>query len=164
MEQIHYRLKKLIVSYSISTQNERRKERGKVEEEIMTLGERLKSATVGENEMLETQNRLAEVEKRLEKIEEHQAKGTSIRSRQEWDINAEGPGRILLKCEDRYGQQKYMSSVTKKNERGEIIEKITGQNKVQDETTKYWEKMFADEGITTEEEEIKEYLGPEATS
>ena len=104
------------------------------------------------------------MKKKLEKIEEHQAKGTSIRSRQEWDINAEGPGRILLKCEDRYGQQKYMSSVTKKNERGEIIEKITGQKKVQDETSKYWEKMFADEGITTEEEDIKEYLGPEASS
>ena len=115
MEQIHYRLKKIIVSYSISTQRERTKEKGEVEQEIVKLGEELKSATLGENERLEKLNRLSESEKKLEKIEEHQAKGTSIRSRQEWDINAEGPGRILLKCEDRYGQQKYMSSVTKKN-------------------------------------------------
>ena len=57
-----------------------------------------------------------------------------------------------------------MSNITKKNARGEIIEKITGKKNVQDETTKYWEDMFADEGITTEEEDIKDYLGPEASS
>ena len=91
-------------------------------------------------------------------------KGTSIRSKQEWDINAEGPGKILLKCENKYGQQKYMHSVIKRNERGEITEKITDQAKVQDETSKYWGKMFADEGITTEEEDINEYLGEEAVA
>ena len=120
--------------------------------------------TIGENERLEKSDRLAGKETSLEKIEEHQAKGTSIRSRQEWDINAEGPGKILLKCENIYGQQKYMSSIVKKNERGEITEKITGQQKVQEETAKYWEKMFADEGITTEEKDINEYLGAEAVA
>ena len=98
----------------------------------------------------------------LEKLEEHLAKGTSIRSRQEWDINAEKPGKILLKCEDKYGQQKYMQSIVTKNERGEITKKITGQEKVQEETAKFWEKMFADEGIKTTEEDIKEYLGDKA--
>ena len=97
----------------------------------------------------------------MEKIEEHQAKGASIRSRQEWDINAKGPGKILLKYEDKYGQQKYMQSIIKKNERGEITTKITGQKQVQEETAKYWEQMFADEGINTEEKDIWEYLGEE---
>ena len=73
------------------------------------------AVTIGENERLEKLDRLAGKETSLEKIEEHQAKGTLIRSRQEWDINAEGPGKILLKCEDKYGQQKYMSSIVKKN-------------------------------------------------
>ena len=57
-----------------------------------------------------------------------------------------------------------MSSIVKKNERGEITDKITGQQKVQEETAKYWEKMFADEGITTEEKDINEYLGAEAVA
>ena len=104
----------------------------------MKLGEELKSATLGENERLEKLNRLSESEKKLEKIEEHQAKGTSIRSRQEWDINAEKPGKILLKCEDKYGQQKYMQSIVTKNEQGEITKRVTGQDKVQEETT--WER------------------------
>ena len=39
-----------------------------------------------------------------------------------------------------------------------------GQKQVQEETAKYWEKMFADEGITTEEEDIREYLGEEAAA
>ena len=98
----------------------------------------------------------------MEKIEEHQARGALIRSRQEWDINAEGPGKILLKCEDKYGQQKYMQSIIKKNKRGEITTKITGQKQVQEENAKYWEKMFADEGVTTEAKDIWEYLGDEA--
>ena len=164
MEQIHYRLKKIIISYSIAIQRDRRTEKASIEQTIMTLKEELRSETIGENERLEKLNKLSRDETTLEKIEEHQAKGTSIRSRQEWDINAEGPGKILLKCEDIYGQQKYMSNITKKNERGEIIEKITGQQKVQDETAKYWENMFADEGITTEEDDISDYLGPEASS
>ena len=92
-------------------------------------------------------------------MEEHLAKGTSVRSRQEWDINAEGPGKILLKCEDKYGQQKYMQSIITKNERGEIINTVTGQKKVQEETAKFWEKMFADENIDTTEQDIWNYLG-----
>ena len=40
--------------------------------------------------------------------------------------------------------------------------KITGQEKVQEETAKFWEKIFADEGIKTTEEDIKEYLGEKA--
>ena len=75
-------------------------------------------------------------------MEEHQARGASVRSRQEWDINAEGPGKILLKCEDKYGQQKYMQSIIKRNEQGEIITKITGQKRVQEETAKYWAKCL----------------------
>ena len=90
------------------------------------------------------------------------SKGALIRSRQEWDINAEGPGKILLKCEDKYGPQKYMQSIIKNNKRGEITTKITGQKQVQEEPAKYWEKMFADEGITTEEKDIWDYLGQEA--
>ena len=55
-----------------------------------------------------------------------------------------------------------MQSIIKKNLRGEIITKITGQKQVQEETAKYWGKMFADEGITTEERDIWEHLGEEA--
>ena len=111
MEQIHYRLKKWIISYSIAKQKERRVEKAAIELEILELREELKAVTIGENERLEKLDRLAGKETSLEKMEEHPAKGTSIRSRQEWDINAEGPGKILLKCEDKYGQQKYMSSI-----------------------------------------------------
>ena len=50
----------------------------------------------------------------LEDIEEHFAKGTTVRARLKWDINGEGPCKILLKCEERLGQQKYMSCVIKK--------------------------------------------------
>ena len=39
---------------------------------------------------------------------------------------------------------------------------MTGQDKVQEETAKFWEKMFADEGIRTTEEDIREYLGEKA--
>ena len=56
-----------------------------------------------QEECLEKQSRFARKETALEKIEEQQARGALIRSRQEWDINAEGPGKILLKCEDKYG-------------------------------------------------------------
>ena len=129
MEQIHYRLKKIIISYSIDMQRNRRTEKADTERNIGKLKEELKSVTMGENERLDKLDKLSGHETTLEKMEEHQAKGTSIRSRQEWDINAEGPGKILLKCEDRYGQQKYMSSIVKKNERGEVTEKITGQQK-----------------------------------
>ena len=111
MEQIHYRLRKWIISNSIAKQKERRLEKAAIELEILELREKLKAITIGENERLEKLDRLAGKETSLEKMEEHQAKGTSIRSRQEWDINAEGPGKILLKCEDKYGQQKYMSSI-----------------------------------------------------
>jgi hypothetical protein len=44
-----------------------------------------------------------------------------VRARQEWNINGAGPGKILLKCEERLGQQKYMSCIIeKKNSQGEI--------------------------------------------
>ena len=95
-------------------------------------------------------------------MEEHLAKGTSVRSRQKWDINAENPGKILLKCEDKCGQQKYMQSIVTRNERGGITNKITGQERVQEETAKFWEKMCADKGIKTTEEDIREYLGEKA--
>ena len=55
-----------------------------------------------------------------------------------------------------------MQSIVIKNLRGEITNKITGQKKFQDETARFWEKMFADEGIKTTEKDIWEYLGEKA--
>ena len=127
MEQIHYMLKDRIIKYSISIQKERKREKTEIETRIAELNEELKRETMEQEERLDKQNTLARKESVLENIEEHQVKGASVRSRQEWDINAEGLGKILLKCEDKYGQQKYMQSIVKKNERGEIITKIIGQ-------------------------------------
>ena len=53
MEQIHYRLKKWIISYSIAKQKERRLEKAAIEQEILELREELKAITIGENERLE---------------------------------------------------------------------------------------------------------------
>ena len=39
MEQIHYRLNKCIISYSIAKQRERRLEKAGIEQEILELGE-----------------------------------------------------------------------------------------------------------------------------
>ena len=74
---------------------------------IKNINEELNSGTLTQDEQRETQRKLVEKESALEKMEEHLAKGTSVRSRQEWDINGEGPGKILLKCEEKYGPQKY---------------------------------------------------------
>ena len=59
----------------------------------------------------------------------------------------------------KYGQQKYMQSIITKKERGEIINTITGQQNVQEETAKILKKMFADENIETTEQDIWNYLG-----
>ena len=114
IEQIHYRLKERIITYSKIKQEERKREKYRVESSINGLKEELKQNTLGENERLQKTNSLTEMENSLDKMEEHLAKGTSIRSKQEWDNNAEGPGKILLKCENKYGQQKYMHSIIKK--------------------------------------------------
>ena len=83
MEQIHYRLKERIIDYSISKQKERRKEKTEIEQAIGELKEELKHITIGEDKCLEKLDRLAGKENSLQKIEEHLAKGASIRSRQE---------------------------------------------------------------------------------
>ena len=63
---------------------------------------------------------------RKEDLDEYIDQGTTVRARQEWDINGEGPGKILLKCEERLGQQKYMSCIVEKNSDGDIISTIKG--------------------------------------
>ena len=73
----------------------------------------------------------------MEEIEDNLAQGASIRARQEWDANREEPGKILLKCEERLGQQKYMSRTIKRNGQGEIIETISGQDQVKKEMSKF---------------------------
>ena len=55
-----------------------------------------------------------------------------------------------------------MQSIVTKNERGEIKNKITGQEKVQEETARFWEKMFADKRIKTTENDGRDYLGEKA--
>ena len=115
MEQIHYILKAKIIKYSKAIQKHRRDAKKTTELEIKLINEDLNSGTLTQDEQRETKRKLVEKESALEKMEEHLAKGTSVRSRQEWDINAEGPGKILLKCEDKYGQQKYMQSIITKN-------------------------------------------------
>ena len=54
-----------------------------------------------------------------------------------------------------------MQSIITKNERGEITKRVTGQEKVQEETAKFCEKMFADEGIETTEDKHKKIFGRE---
>ena len=98
--------------------------------EITKLNESLNSETLNQDERREKQRKLLEKESALEKMEEHLAKGTSVWSRQEWDINGEGPGKILLKCEDKYGQQIYMQSIVTKNERGEKNKQSTRAKKI----------------------------------
>ena len=85
-------------------------------------------------------------------MDEHLAKGTSVGSRQEWDMNSEGPGKILLKCDQKYGGQKNMQSIITKNERGEIINTVTGQTAVEEEAAKFWGEKFANEQIESTEQ------------
>ena len=87
----------------------------KKETEKKDMNEGLQSGTLNQDERREIQGKLIEKEAAQEKMEEHLSKGTSFRSRQEWDINGEGPGKILLKCEEKYGQRKYMQSIITKN-------------------------------------------------
>ena len=78
----------------------------KQKQKIKNMNEELQARTLTHEEQSVKIRNLTEQETSLEKIEEHLAKGTSVRARQEWDINGEGPGKILLKCEEKYGQQK----------------------------------------------------------
>ena len=74
----------------------------------------------------------------MDNIEEHKAQCTCTRARLPWDLNSEDPGKILLKCEKNLGQQKYMGTIIKKNENGQITDKIEGQEKVEHETKQIW--------------------------
>ena len=85
-------------------------------------------------------------------MDEHLAKGTSVGSRQEWDMNSEGPGKILLKSEKKYCRQNNMKSIITKNERGEIINTVTSQTAVEEEAAKICGKKFADEQIESTEQ------------
>ena len=67
MEQIHYRLKKIIISYSIDIQRNRRKEKVDTEQHIEKLKEELKSEIIGENERLDKLDKLSGHETTLEK-------------------------------------------------------------------------------------------------
>ena len=118
IEQIHYILKTKTIKYSIRKQQDRKKQKANTEAVITGLHEKLNSNTLNQEELNEAKKKLLEKEIKMEQLEEHLAKGTSIRSRQEWDINAEKTGKILLKCEDKYGQQKYMQSIVLKKTKG----------------------------------------------
>ena len=111
MEQIRYILKARTIKYSIAIQRQRTYDKKQTEIEIKDMNEELQSGTLNQDDRRKTQRKLVEKEAAFEKMEEHLAKGTSVRSRQEWDINGEGPGKILLKCEEKCGQQKYMQSI-----------------------------------------------------
>ena len=91
MEQIHFILKTKIIKYSIVKQKERKDLKKQTELGIEGLKERLNLNTLSQEERDEEKKKLVAREITLEKLEEHLAKGTSIRSRQEWDINAEKP-------------------------------------------------------------------------
>jgi len=125
MEQIHFALKAKIIKYSIRIQKDRTRNKKEAEKTIRELNEKLQEETITQLQRREVQEMLTNKEAALEKMEEHLAKGTSVRARQEWDINGEGPGKILLKCEEKYGQQKYMQSIIEKNDKGETIKNIT---------------------------------------
>ena len=66
----------------------RRDAKKATELQIKLINEYLNSGTLTQDEQRETKRKLEEKELALEKIEDHLAKGTSVRSRQEWDINA----------------------------------------------------------------------------
>ena len=82
-------------------QKKRRDKKTETEMAITKLNKSLNSDTINQEERLEEKRKLIEIESILEKMEKHLAKGTSVRSRQEWDMNAEGQGKILLKCEEK---------------------------------------------------------------
>ena len=101
---------------------------------------------------------------RKDDLDEYTDQGTTVRARQEWDINGEGPGKILLKCEERLGQHKYMSCIVEKNLEGEIISTIKGQQQVQGKMADYWADIFADEKLTTTVTDIEQCIGEEANN
>ena len=158
MDQVHFTLKAKTIGFSIKLQRKRNAEQTGIENWIKTLNINLQNQNNTADNIEEIREELYHLNNELEDIEEHLAKGTTVRARLEWDINGEGLGKILLKCEERLGQKKYMSSVIKINNMGEITETIKSQDAVQKEITNYWRDIFADKNIMITEEDIRTYL------
>ena len=114
MEQLHFMLKATTISFSIKEHRKRKVDLARKEQKADSLNNDLTNPTITAEEIENIREELQNLTTKLEEMEEHTAKGTSIRARLEWDINGEGPGKILLKFEERLGQQKYMSSIIKK--------------------------------------------------
>ena len=60
MEQIHYRLKEMIISYSIAKQKNRRREKMEIETVITNLNESLNTEALDQEERLEKKNTCCE--------------------------------------------------------------------------------------------------------
>ena len=70
-------------------QRQRKYDQKETEEQIKTLNEELQAGNLNHEEQRELIRNLTEKESILEKMEEHLAKGTSVRARQELDMNGE---------------------------------------------------------------------------
>ena len=114
MEQQHFALKAKTIGFLIRLQRQRKAEQTGVENRIKILNQNALNPNNTPDQQDEIRDELFHLNNELEDIEEHLAKGTTIRSTLEWDMNGEGPGKILLKCEEILGKQKYMRSVIKK--------------------------------------------------
>ena len=80
MEQIHYILKIRIIRYSVAVQRQRKYDQKETEMQIKTLNDELQTGTHNHEEQRELIRNLTEKESKLEKMEEHQAKGNSVRA------------------------------------------------------------------------------------
>ena len=111
-----------------------------VNDSINNINQELSTPNLTGLQIENLQEELQEMQIRKDDLEEYIDQGTTIRARQEQDMNGKGPGKILLKCEERLGQQKYMSSIVEKNLDGDIISTIKGQKEVEGKMADYWEK------------------------
>ena len=105
MKQIHFILKVCIIRYFIAVQMPRKYDQKETEKQIKILNEELQAGNLNHEEQRELIRNLTEKKSILEKL-----KNTWRRvplSKQKWDINGEGTGKILLKCEETNVQQKY---------------------------------------------------------
>ena len=80
MEQIHFILKVRIIKYSVGEQRQRKYDQKETEMQIKALNEELQAGNHNNKEQRELIRNLTEKESKLEKMEEHQAKGNSVRA------------------------------------------------------------------------------------
>ena len=164
-----------IRGFTIKYTSTKKRERNNNEILLLHELERLEAAVHSNPDNIDSQTKLADTNKEIDKLNKYESEGATIRCRAKFQVDGEKPSKFFCNLEKSNAAQKFIPSllVDVIDQHGRVVmdrhgnpvqKEVTQQKEVEAEVRTFYRKLYSCQDNKITIDTIEEFLGPHANS